>query len=197
MVSMDNLQKSHLRLLHPEEAAHRMRFEETFLHHLDPLYRTALRLSKNKADAEDLLQETLLKALKKFHQILDPSKTRAWLFRILVTTFYNIEKKRKRQLPIVDVELNEDLVTSSFDVPVYNTHEVFGRLLGDEIEHALEQLHPEFKIVILLYDVEGLDYNEIAEICQCSKGTVASRLYRAREILRTLLEAYARKHGYL
>ena len=194
---MDNLHKAHLHLLQPKEATHRVRFEETFLHHLDPLYRTALRLTKNKAAAEDLLQETLLKALKKFHQILDLSKTRAWLFRILVTTFYNIERKSKRQLPIVDVDLNEDLVTSSLDVPVYNPLEVFGQLLGDEIEHALDQLHPEFKVVILLYDVEGLDYNEIAEICQCSKGTVASRLYRAREILRTLLETYARKHGYL
>ena len=191
---MDSSNQTHLHLLQPTETPHRIRFEEAFLHHLDAMYRTALRLTKSKTDAEDLLQETLLKALKKFHQIRDPSKTKAWLFRILVTTFYNIEKKSKRQPPIVDVELNEDLVTSSLDVPVYNPLEVFGRLFGDEIEHALDQLHAEFKVVILLYDVEGLDYSEIAEICQCSKGTVASRLYRAREILRTLLETYARKH---
>ena len=194
---MDHPKKAYLHLLQPTETPHRVRFEETFLHHLDALYRTSLRLTKSKTDAEDLLQETLLKALKKFHQILDPLKTKAWLFRILITTFYDSEKTSKRQPPIVDVELNEDLVTSSLDVPVYNPPDVFGRLFGDEIEHALDQLHPEFKVVILLYDVEGLDYNEIAEICQCSKGTVASRLYRAREILRTLLETYARKHGYL
>ncbi|MBI1805328.1 MAG: sigma-70 family RNA polymerase sigma factor [Ignavibacteriae bacterium] len=175
----------------------RLGFEEVFLHHLDALYRTSLRLTRSKADAEDLLQETLLRAFKGYHQLLDHTKARAWLFQILINTFYNWKKKQKREPPIIDVELSEDLVASSLDVPVYNPVEVFDSMLTDEIEAALGQLHSEFRLVVLLYDVEGLSYDEIAEVCRCSKGTVASRLYRAREILRGALEEYAQRHGYL
>jgi len=167
------------------------------LHHLDALYRTSLRLTKSRPDAEDLLQETLLKALKNFDQLQDRTKARAWLFQILVNTFYNIQSKRKREASLVDVELNEDLVASSLGAPQYNPLEVFTRLMSDEVEKALNDLHPAFKTVLLLHDVEGLSYDEIAEACRCSKGTVGSRLYRAREVLRTNLEAFAREHGYL
>jgi RNA polymerase sigma-70 factor (ECF subfamily) len=188
---------SNLRLIRSSDIDANVRFEDLFLHHLDALYRTALRLTKNKSDAEDLLQETLLRALKNFDQLQDRSKARASLFQILVNTFYNIQNKQKRGVPIVDVELTEDLVASSLEAPQYNPLEVFARLMSDEVERALDGLHPAFKVVLLLHDVEGLSYDEIAEACRCSKGTVASRLYRAREILRTNLEAFARAHGYL
>ncbi len=188
--------RSHLRIVASSELHPKVRFEELFLHHLDSLYRTGLRLTRKKEDTEDLLQETLLKAMRGFHQLADHSKMRAWLFQILVNTFYNNEKSRKRDLPIVDVELNEDLVMSSLDVPQYDPLEVFGNFLSDEVARALDHLSTDFRIVLLLFDVEGLRYEEIAEICHCSKGTVASRLYRAREILRRSLEDYARIHGY-
>ncbi len=194
---MDRPEKPRLRLIQTPETPHRIRFEETFLHHLDALYRTAQRLSRGTADAEDLLQDTLLRAQKGFHQLRDHSKTRAWLFRILVNTFYNGKKKEKREPPIVDVELSEDLVASSQATPAYDPLERFHALFDDEISTALDQLHSDFKVTILLCDVEGLSYEEIAEVCQCSTGTVASRLYRAREILRGTLENYARKQGYL
>lgn len=194
---MKNFRPPELRLIRSSEAVAGVRFEELLLHHLDALYRTSLRLTKNKSDAEDLLQETLLRALKNFDQLQDHSKARAWLFQILVNTFYNIQNKRKREVPLVDVELNEDLVASSLEAPQYNPLEVFSRLMSDEVERALDGLHPAFKMVLLLHDVEGLSYDEIAEVCRCSKGTVGSRLYRAREVLRTNLEAFARAHGYL
>ncbi len=194
---MASPRSSNLRLIDSSELQHGVRFEELFLHHLDALYRLALRLSRKREDAEDLLQETLLKASKNFHQIADQLKARAWLFQILVHTFYNIRKKKQREPSIVDVELNEDLVMSSLNVPQYNPFEVFGEVLSDEVEEALGHLHPEFCIVVLLFDVEGLSYDEIAEVCHCSKGTVASRLYRGREILRISLEGYAKKRGYL
>ncbi|MBI4548662.1 MAG: sigma-70 family RNA polymerase sigma factor [Ignavibacteriae bacterium] len=189
--------RSQLRLIQSPGFEIHTRFEELFLHHLDALYRTALRLTKKDADAEDLLQETLIKAWKHFHQLQDDSKMRSWLFRILMNTFYNFQSSKKRELPIADVELNEDLVSSSLSAVNYDPIEVFEKLMEDEVESALDKLHPEFKAVILLYDIEGLSYEEIAEVCQCSKGTVASRLYRAREILRIKLEKYAKKHGYL
>jgi len=194
---MDHGQSEHLRLIKTANAAVRVGFEELFLHHLDALYRTSLRLARSKADAEDLLQETLLRALKGFHQLLDSTKARAWLFQILINTFYNFKKKQKREPPFVDVELTEDLVSSSLAAPRYDPCEVFDRLMDDEVEKALDELHPEFKTVILLFDVEGLSYDEVAEVCQCTEGTVASRLYRAREMLRIKLEAYAKNHGYL
>ncbi len=173
------------------------RFEEIFLHHLDTLFRMSLRLARNRADAEDILQEALLKAYTHFDQLKDPSKARPWLFQILVNTFRNAISKRRREPPIIDVDINEDLVRSSLQTPSYDPLDVFDRLMEDEVDDALNELHPEFKVVILLFDVEGLSYDEIAEVCQCSKGTVASRLYRAREILRVKLEVYARKHGYV
>ncbi len=194
---MENIQPSKLRLITFSHDASEVRFEQVILHHLDALYRTALRLTRRKEDAEDLLQETLLKALKKFHQLADQSKVRAWLFQILVNNFYNNKKREKREPPIVDVDLNEDLLVSSLEMPQYNPFEAFGKLLSDEVEQALDRLHPEFQIVVLLADVEGLSYDEITKLCHCSMGTVASRLYRARELLRISLEEYAKKHGYL
>ena len=194
---MDGQQPSNLRLIQITDSSTRIRFEDLFFHHLDALYRTSLRLTKNKADAEDLLQEILLKAYKNFDQLQDISKVRAWLFRILMNTFYNTRSQKLREPQIIDLELNEDLVSSSLQARHYNPHDVFDMLLDDEMEEALNGLHPEFKAVILMFDVEGLSYDEVAEVCQCSKGTVASRLYRAREILRDKLEGYARKHGYL
>ncbi|MBI1807803.1 MAG: sigma-70 family RNA polymerase sigma factor [Ignavibacteria bacterium] len=190
-------QGAHVRLVKTTDTAIQVGFEGLFLHHIDALYRTALRLTRDKAEAEDLLQETLLKAFKGYHQLLDRIKARAWLFQILINTFYNFKQKQKREPQIVDLELSEDLVTSSLTTSVYNPLEIFGSMMSDEIEAALGQLHSEFKLVILLYDVEGLSYDEIAEVCHCSKGTVASRLYRARQILRCALEEYARKQGYL
>lgn len=154
-------------------------------------------MAKNRADAEDLLQDTLFKAYKYFNQLHDHSKARAWLFQILVNTFYNKKTKLKREPPIVDLELTEDLVSSSLVLPRYDPLEVFDSLMSDEVVDALDLLHPTFKLVLLLYDVEGLSYDEIAEVCDCSKGTVASRLYRAREILRITLAEYARERGYL
>lgn len=194
---MERSGRPQLFLLRSPGSQNSLRFEELFLHHLDALYRTSLRLMRNQADAEDLLQETLLKAYTHYGQLQDVSKARAWLFQILMNTFYNFKQKQKREPQIVDLQLSEDLVASSLAVPVYNPMDVFGGMLSDEIEAALGKLHPEFRLVVLLYDVEGLSYDEIAEVCQCSKGTVASRLYRAREILRGTLEEYACREGYL
>ena len=194
---MEVLQPSILRLIKRSDSSGQLSFEHLFLHHMDSLYRTALRMAKNRADAEDLVQDTLFKAYKYFNQLHDYAKARAWLFQILVNTFYNRRKQLKREPAIVDVDLTEDLVSSSEVSPHYDPLEVFSSLMSDEVVDALDHLHPDFKLVLLLYDVEGLSYDEIAEVCDCSKGTVASRLYRAREILRITLEEYARQRGYL
>lgn len=194
---MDISKQASLHLIKAAEITPHQRCLDLIVQYLNPLYRTSLRLTGNKTNAEDLLQESLLKVIKNFEQLQDHSKIRSWLFRILLNTFYNSLKQRKKEPPLVDLELTDELVGFSPQESQYNPLEVFNQLFSDEVEDALRSLRMEFKTAIILFDVEGLTYDEIAEICQCSKGTVASRLYRAREILRSKLEEYAKQHGYL
>ena len=125
-------QEPHVRLVKTTDISIQVSFEGLFLHHLDALYRTALRLTRGKAEAEDLLQETLLRAFKGYHRLLDRTKARAWLFQILINTFYNFKQKQKREPQIVDLELSEDLVASSLTTSVYNPLEIFGRMATRE-----------------------------------------------------------------
>lgn len=170
----------------------REQFTEQLRLHLDTLYSTALRLTRNQHDAEDLVQDACLRAYRSFGQIEDPARCRGWFLRILTRTFFNAYHQRQRVPETLPYE--EEVHQVPGDTP---ETAVFGRLLDDEISGALEQLPEEFRAAVILADLEGLSYQEIAEALGCPLGTVRSRLSRGRRLLAGLLRVVARERGYL
>ena len=172
-------------------------FAEKATPYMDQLYSHALRLTKNPADAEDLVQETYLKGYKAFNSFKDGTNLRAWLFRILTNSFINDYRKKQRSFDEHEVEDIEALNTLSSADYSSNTHlgisaedALFERLTDDEIQTAIDSLPGTYKDVVLLADVQGFSYKEIAEILDVPDGTVMSRLHRARAKLKDLLFDY-------
>lgn len=183
-----------------EEAA--ARFERDALPFLDQLYSAALRMTRSPADAEDLVQETYLKAFAAFDSFAEGTNLRAWLFRILTNTFINNYRKKQRQPfsesadeltdgELLGIETRLPGGTRSAEVEALES-------LGDEeVIAALSALPPDFKMAVYLADVEGFPYREIAEIMDTPIGTVMSRLHRGRKLLRDALQGYARERGLI
>jgi RNA polymerase sigma-70 factor (ECF subfamily) len=172
------------------------------LTHLDALYRTALRLTRQPEDAEDLVQETYLRALRALHQYQDGTNLRAWLFRILTNTFINQYRRRARAPRSESIDQVEDfylyrhLIDSGLQPATSEPErEVLERLADDDIIQALEELPFPFRQVVLLADVEGFSYKEIAAILNLKIGTVMSRLHRGRRRLQQLLLPYLDRAG--
>jgi RNA polymerase sigma-70 factor (ECF subfamily) len=164
--------------------------QEEALSHIDSLYRTAYRMSGNPADAEDLVQETYLRAFRSLHQFRAGTNLRAWLFKILTNAFINEYRKRSRQPRSTSLDDVEDyyLYTHLLDSGIQPSasppeEEVLASITDDDVVRALEALSEEFREVVLLADVEGFSYREIAEIMDIPVGTVMSRLHRARRRL--------------
>jgi RNA polymerase sigma-70 factor (ECF subfamily) len=176
-----------------QDASAKPSFEQLLLRHLNSLYGLAMRLTQNREQAKDLLQEACLKAFENFHRLREIEKVKIWLFRILHRTFISSSRRRRHELPLVDIDLDESLLAEagdSFEI------RAFENLLDDEVQAAFDALPVEFREVIVLADIEELSYREIAEILNIPMGTVASRLYRGHSLLRERLKGYARQHGY-
>ncbi len=155
----------------------------------------ALRLVKDRSEADDLVQETYLKAYRFFHRFQPNTNIKAWLFKILMNTFINRYHQQQREREVSDNwDWDRLIVDESYDVA---EREVFDKVLSDTIIQALEKIPTEFKTVIILADLEGFAYKEIAEIVGCPIGTVMSRLYRGRRLLRKLLKDYAVEQGII
>ena len=182
----------------------RARLEQDALSQIDALYRTALRMTRSPVDAEDLVQETYLRAFRSLHQFSEGTNLRAWLFRILTNTYINEYRKRQRRptnTSLDDIEefyLYDHLVDSGVQPGAERPEdEVLERLTTDDVSKAIDTLPEEFRQVVVLADVEGFAYREIAEIVGIPVGTVMSRLFRARRRLRVQLHDLAVESGFI
>ena len=182
--------------------ADRGRFTELAMPHMQALYTAALRMTRNPADAEDLVQETFLKAYRAFDRFEEGTNLRAWLYKILTNTFINSYRAAKRRPEKADVEDVEDLYLyrrmgdlQSSGVGRSAEEEVLESFTDDEVKAAIESLPEAFRIAVLLADVEGFSYKEIADITDVPIGTVMSRIHRGRRALQKALAGTAVAQG--
>lgn len=185
-----------------EAAAARERFEQEALQYLDALYRTALRMSRNPSDAEDLVQDALVRAYRFYDRFEPGTNFRAWLFKILTNTYINSYRRKQGRPQESSLEDTEDFflynqIKSDANDAVNDVEDtVLDRLGADAIERAIDQLPPQFRTTVQLADVEGLSYAEVAEATNVAKGTVMSRLFRGRRLLQRALWDQARAAGF-
>jgi RNA polymerase sigma-70 factor (ECF subfamily) len=175
------------------------RFESEALAYLDQLYGAALRMTRNPADAEDLVQETFAKAYASFHQFTPGTNLKAWLYRILTNTFINNYRKKQRQpqtsgADVEDWQLARAEAHTSTGLRSAEM-DALDRMPHSAVTDAMNALAPDFRLAVYLADVEGFSYKEIAEIMGTPIGTVMSRLNRGRNQLRASLADFAREHG--
>ncbi|PYN96531.1 MAG: RNA polymerase subunit sigma-24 [Candidatus Rokuibacteriota bacterium] len=162
-------------------------FERDALRHLDALYNFALYLSRNPSDADDLVQETYLRAFRFSHRFEPGTHLRAWLFQILRNTFLTFYRVRGREIAVAEDGIPD------WDVPMFHEAPEESSRIADahtDLERAMRRLPEEFRTVLLLAEVEGLPLEDVARIMACPVGTVKSRIFRAKERLRVLLHDY-------
>lgn len=175
----------------------RAAFEAEALPHLDTVYRVGLRLAGDDTLAEDLVQDTMLKAFRSWHQYRPGTNVRAWLLTILRHTFINQYRQSKRRAVEVDVNAIEPYTVFREIHDTDPEGRFFAEIVDDEVLRAIDALPEEFRETLVLSDVEGLTYAEVAEVTEVPVGTVKSRLFRARQALQRRLYDYAVQMGYI
>ncbi|MBI4279102.1 MAG: sigma-70 family RNA polymerase sigma factor [Armatimonadetes bacterium] len=181
----------------------RQRFEALAGEYLDALYGGALRLTRHRADAEDLVQETFLKAWRSFHTYKEGTNFRAWLFRILMNAHIDAYRKDSREPEVVDQEdvgdfyLYDKVLESTELAGAGNPEALLDQMMDTEVKQALESLPPQYRAPVILADIEGFAYKEIADTLNVPIGTVMSRLSRGRHLLQKRLWDYARTRYHI
>ncbi len=183
-----------------DEAALRERFERDVIPLLSSLYGAAMRLTRNPTDAEDLIQETYLRAFRGFAGFQEGTNLKAWLYRILTNSFINTYRKKQREPQTVEgpEDIDEWYLFDRLgaqNVEVSAESEVLDRMPDEDVKRALESIPENFRMAVLLADVEGFSYKEIAEIMDVPIGTVMSRLHRGRKALERALWDTAKERG--
>ena len=180
------------------------KFTSDAMQYASQLFSTALRMTRNRSDAEDLVQETYIKGWRSFHTFQEGTNLRAWLFRIMTNTYinkYNTKKRKGTEVELDDVEelflykrlgsIDQSQLSSSAE------DQMLELFTDDEVKNALESLPEDFRIPVLLSDVDGFSYKEIAEMLEIPIGTVMSRLHRGRKAMQKMLYEYARERGLI
>ncbi len=187
--------------LKAQELEKRRSFEKEALPHMDALYRTALRMTKNENDAEDLVQEAFAKAYRFWDKFEPGSNCRAWLFKIMTNIFINEYRSKSRAPVSVNVDdIDDNYLYGQLAqlAPEENPEQqLFAKIFDDDVRKAIEELPDDFRLVVILSFLEGFSYQEIAEIADLQLGTVKSRLHRGRKLLQKKLFDYAIKNGYI
>jgi RNA polymerase sigma-70 factor (ECF subfamily) len=179
----------------------RNEFEALAMRHLDPLYAAALRLTRNERDAEDLVQDALLRAYRFFDRFERGTNIKAWLFKILTNTFINKYRRSVKERSLVDGPEQEAVTAQvvsrdATDQAADPERWFFDRLLSDDVLRAVDALPIDFRMVVILADLQEFSYREIADILDVPVGTVMSRLYRGRRLLQKSLARYAVDSGF-
>jgi RNA polymerase sigma-70 factor (ECF subfamily) len=183
--------------------AKRTEFERQALAHLDALYGAAYRLTRNPRDAEDLVQDSLLRAYRFWDSFQQDSNCKAWLLRIVTNTFINEYQRKKRSREVLDAATAEQsatdgvLVQASANDKQSPQQVLLQHSVSDDVQRALDSLPDDFRTAVILCDMQGLSYKEIAEIMECPVGTVMSRLFRGRKLLAAALRDFAVNEGYV
>ena len=181
----------------------RNEFERQAMVHVDALYGAAYRLTRNPRDAEDLVQDSLLRAFRFWDSFQQDSNCKAWLLRIVTNTFINEYQRRKRSREVLDAATAEQdatdgvLVHADANDKVSPEKVMLQSSVSDDVQRALESLPDDFRTAVILCDMQGLSYKEIAEIMECPVGTVMSRLFRGRKLLAAALREFAVAEGYV
>ena len=179
-------------------------FAHDAMQHAQQLFSTAMRMTRNRSDAEDLVQETFIKAWRSFATYQQGTNLRAWLFRIMTNTYinkYNAQQRKPTETELDDVEelflykrlgaVDQSQLSQSAE------DQMLSLFTDDEVKKSLEELPEQFRIPVLMSDVEGFSYKEIAEILEIPLGTVMSRLHRGRKAMQKMLYEYAKKRGLI
>lgn len=179
-------------------------FTHDAMQHAPQLFSTAMRMTRNRSDAEDLVQETFIKAWRSFTTYQQGTNLRAWLFRIMTNTYinkYNAQQRKPTETELDDVEelflykrlgaVDQSQLSQSAE------DQMLSLFTDDEVKKALEELPDQFRIPVLMSDVEGFSYKEIAEILEIPLGTVMSRLHRGRKLMQKMLYEYAKERGLI
>ena len=184
--------------------ADRATFEEQAMPFMPALYAAAMRMTRNAADAEDLVQETYLRAYRGFEGFRDGTNLKAWLYRILTNTFINTYRAKKRRPVESGIEEADDWAIyqrvgglEAVSANLTPEKEVLDALPDEDVKAALESIPEQFRIAVILCDIEEFSYKEIAEILDVPIGTVMSRIHRGRKLLQKRLWDHAAEHGYL
>jgi RNA polymerase sigma-70 factor (ECF subfamily) len=182
-------------MVEPVQAARS--FDDEALPHLDALYRVALRLTGDQSQAEDLVQDTMLKAYRAWRQYRPGTNAKGWLLTILRNTFINDYRRRKHEPIAMDLEQAEPHAIYRSMQESDPEGNFFSQIVDDKVLEAIDALPTEFREVLVLSDIEGMSYAEIAETLKVPVGTVKSRLFRARRQLQAQLYAHAVEMGYI
>jgi len=176
-------------------------FEKEILRHIDSLYNTALRLTRNESSARDLVQDAYLRAVKFWKSFENGTNSRAWMYKILMNLFYTEYARKEHEREVLDLhpfDPGNNEFYGNLDAPEIKDPESFllDHIEGEDVMKVMDHLPADFRAVVLLFDLEGMTYREISEVLNIPAGTVMSRLFRARQVLKEKLAKVATDHGF-